>query len=48
MEYKECWHDKYLVWICGFANTQVAVMYFGVNDERKDGELIIIGESETK
>lgn len=35
MEYKESWHDKYLAWICGFANAQGAVMYFGVNDEHE-------------
>ena len=32
VEYKESWHDKYLAWICGFANAQGAVMYFGVDD----------------
>ena len=32
VEYKSSWHDKYLEWICGFANAQGAVMYFGVND----------------
>ena len=35
VEYKESWHDKYLAWICGFANAQGAVMYFGVNDEHE-------------
>ena len=29
VEYKRCWQDKYLEWICGFANAQGAVMYFG-------------------
>ena len=28
VEYKTSWHDKYLEWICGFANAQGAVMYF--------------------
>ena len=32
VEYKSNWQDKYLEWICGFANAQGAVMYFGVND----------------
>ena len=22
IEYKSSWHDKYLEWICGFANAQ--------------------------
>ena len=35
VEYKTSWHDKYLEWICGFANAQGAVMYFGVNDEHE-------------
>ena len=35
VEYKESWHDKYLAWICRFANAQGAVMYFGVNDEHE-------------
>ena len=33
VEYKTSWHDKYLEWICGFANAQGAVMYFGVDDD---------------
>ena len=35
VEYKSSWNDKYLVWICGFANAQGAVMYFGVDDEHE-------------
>ena len=35
VEYKSNWHDKYLEWICGFANAQGAVMYFGVNDNHE-------------
>ena len=35
VEYKSSWHDKYLEWICGFANAQGAVMYFGVDDDHK-------------
>ena len=30
VEFKTSWNDKYLEWICGFANAQGAVMYFGV------------------
>ena len=32
VEYKSSWHDEYLKWICGFANAQGAVMYFGVDN----------------
>lgn len=35
IEYKSNWHDKYLEWICGFANAQGAIMYFGVNDDHE-------------
>ncbi|MBO7101567.1 MAG: putative DNA binding domain-containing protein [Bacteroidales bacterium] len=35
VEYKSSWHDEYLKWICGFANAQGAVMYFGVNDDHE-------------
>lgn len=35
VEYKSRWHDEYLKWICGFANAQGAVMYFGVNDDHE-------------
>ena len=35
IEYKSNWHDKYLEWICGFANAQGAVMYFGVNNDHE-------------
>lgn len=33
IEYKRNWQDEYLKWICGFANAQGAVMYFGVDDD---------------
>lgn len=33
VEYKRGWKDEYLKWICGFANAQGAVMYFGVDDD---------------
>lgn len=35
VEYKRIWQDKYLEWICGFANAQGAVMYFGVDDDHE-------------
>ena len=35
IEYKSNWQDEYLKWICGFANAQGAVMYFGVNDDHE-------------
>ena len=43
VEYKSSWQDEYLKWICGFANAQGAVMYFGVNDD-----LEVIGLKQTK
>ena len=43
MEYKSSWQDEYLKWICGSANAQGAVMYFGVNDD-----LEVIGLKQTK
>lgn len=33
VEFKRNWQDEYLKWICGFANAQGAVMYFGVDDD---------------
>ena len=35
VEYKRSWQDEYLKWICGFANAQGAVMYFGVDDDHE-------------
>ena len=32
VEYKESWNDKYLEWICGFANAQGGRIFIGVND----------------
>jgi len=37
IEYKESWNDKYLQWICGFANTQGGRIYIGVNYEIDGG-----------
>ena len=42
-EFKTSWNDKYLEWICGFANEQGAVMYFGVNDDHE-----VVGLKNTK
>ena len=30
VEYKESWHDKYLAWMCGYANAQGGTIYFGI------------------
>lgn len=35
IEYKESWNDKYLEWICGFANAQGGSIYIGVNDDKQ-------------
>ena len=35
VEYKESWHDKYLAWICGYANAQGGTIYFGIEDGTK-------------
>lgn len=39
-EYKESWNDKYLEWICGFANAQGGM---GVNDAHE-----VVGISDSK
>ena len=36
VEYKESWHDKYLAWICGYANAQGGTIYFGIEDYAED------------
>ena len=43
IEYKESWNDKYLQWICGFANAQGGRIYIGINDEKE-----IIGVHDSK
>ena len=43
VEFKSSWQDEFLKWICGFANAQGAVMYFGVNDEHE-----VVGLKNTK
>ena len=35
VECKESWRDKYMKWICGFANAQGGRIYIGVNDKRE-------------
>ena len=35
VEFKSEWKDEFLKWICGFANAQGAVMYFGVDDNHE-------------
>ena len=32
IEYKQSWHDDYLKWVCGFANSNGGVMYIGKDD----------------
>ena len=43
MEFKSIWKDEYLKWICGFANAQGAVMYFGVDDNHE-----VVGVNDSK
>ena len=33
IEYKENWQDKYLEWVCGFANAQGGSIYIGCKDD---------------
>lgn len=35
VEFKESWNDKYLQWICGFANAQGGRIYIGENDNHE-------------
>ncbi|MBQ6503968.1 MAG: putative DNA binding domain-containing protein [Flexilinea sp.] len=32
-EWKESWQDKYLEWICGYANAQGGTLYIGIDDD---------------
>ena len=43
IEFKESWNDKYLQWICGFANAKGGVIYIGVDDHGK-----VIGLQDSK
>lgn len=36
VEYKESWHDKYLEWVCGYANAKGGTLYIGVEDGTKE------------
>ncbi len=35
VEYKESWNDKYLDWICGYANAKGGTLYIGIQDKTK-------------
>ena len=35
VEYKESWHEKFLEWICGYANARGGTLYIGVEDKTK-------------
>ena len=35
VEYKESWHEKYLEWICGYANAKGGTLYIGIEDRTK-------------
>ena len=35
VEYKESWNDKYLEWICGYANAKGGTLYVGIQDRTK-------------
>lgn len=43
IEYKESWNDKYLEWICGFANAQGGRIFIGVNDAHE-----VVGVADSK
>ena len=43
IEFKESWNDRYLQWICGFANAQGGRIYIGVNDNRE-----VVGVADSK
>lgn len=32
IEFKECWRDDYLKWICGFANAEGGILFIGIKD----------------
>jgi len=35
IEWKESWHEKYLKWVCGFANSQGGSLFIGKDDSGK-------------
>ena len=43
IEYKESWNDKYLEWICGFANAQGGRIFIGVDDAHE-----VVGVKDSK
>lgn len=43
VEFKENWHDKYLEWVCGFANAHGGTIYIGVDDNGN-----VVGLNDTK
>src|SRR5690606_19079871 len=43
IEYKSCWRDEYLKWICGFANAQGGKIFIGFDDH---GNIIGIDDYE--
>ena len=45
VEWKELWDDKYLEWICGYANAQGGILYIGIDDK---GEVVGIETKELK
>ena len=45
IEWKESWHDKYLEWICGYANAQGGTLLIGVDD---DGNVVGIDSKTIK
>jgi uncharacterized protein YuzE len=55
IEYKSIWEDKFLKWICGFANAQGGKIYIGIDDKGKivgvesshEGRYIELDNSET-
>jgi ATP-dependent DNA helicase RecG len=44
LDWKESWHDKYLNWICGFANASGGVLEIGKHDDTGK----VVGLSDTK
>ena len=45
VEWKESWQDKYLEWICGYANAQGGTLYIGIDD---DGNVLGLEEKTVK
>jgi len=35
IEYKKIWEDKYLKWVCAFANTAGGKIYIGINNDKE-------------